>query len=473
MKKAAVILLALVIALSAVACVSTGGGNNSSLTVSNSSVSPSDNTDTSSDFSSSEPPSSITDSSKPDSSVAGPSSSHTGSSDKDEIISQPIPQPEPQPEPSIHEEHYCYSKLTDRQKEYYEVMHDAVNELQPSWIVLGEASRTYKTDVAVVRNALANDHPDIFWLPSYYATAIATSSAGTSTVMVYFSVSSDSNPSYLMTISERDRKAAELEKAVKEITDKVTATDPYEIELQLHDMLCEAVEYSDRTDDPQVYTAYGALVNKSAVCEGYSRAMQLLLSRFGIPCVTVTGTALSSGEGHMWNAVKLHGEWYHLDATWNDSTIGAVSHEYFNITDSLISLDHTFNKNYYEFEEGELDNGTLSFNTFRPICKGTEYNYFNRSGFVFFADGITALTGYITRVEDTAVEVKFSDTAFRDRFNADSDRFVQRINEQLRQDYPDCGFYIGAYSVSASVLRLYKTEQVTVDSSQVIVNSGQ
>ncbi len=453
MKRAAVILLALVIALSAVACVSKGGGNNSSLTVSNSNPSTSDNTDTSSD---NQPNTGTTDSSEPDSSIAGPSSSHTGSGD-DEIISKPNPNPEPLPKPSIHEEHYCYAKLTDRQKEYYEVMHEAVHELHPSWIVLGKADKTYKTDVAVVRNALANDHPDIFWIPSYYATAIGSDPLGSPAAMIYFSVSPDSDPSYLVRQSEKDILAAELEKAVKEITDRVTATDPYEIELQLHDLLCESVEYSTDTSNPFVYTSYGALVNKSAVCEGYSRAMQLLLGRFGIQSVTVTGVA--GGEGHMWNAVNLHGEWYHLDATWNDSTIGSVSHEYFNITDEVISIDHTFNKNYYEFGEGELENGTVSFNTFRPLCKGKQYNYFTRSGFTFFADGNADLVDYIVQQGGNTIEVRFSDTAFRDSFYADSDRAVQRINELLSLNYPNCGFYIGGYSVSASVLRLYKSNE--------------
>lgn len=462
MKKSAVILLAVLIALTSVACVSSGGNGDSSQTVSNPIVTPSQNGISSNSTSSADSSSGKPDSSITDSSMAGPSSSHTGSGDDDDIISRPKPdpkpEPEPQPDPSIHDEHYCYAKLTDRQKEYYEVMHDAVQNMQTEWIVLGKADKNYKTDVAVVRNALANDHPDIFWLPSYYATAIGTNSAGTPSTMIYFATSPEGNPSYLVKNSKKDDMADQLEKAVKEITGKVTATDPYEIELQLHDLLCETVDYSNNTNDPFVYTSYGALVNKKAVCEGYTRAMQLLLSRFGILSVNVTGIA--GGEGHMWNAVYLNNEWYHLDVTWNDSAVGMVSHEYFNVNDTAILLDHTFNKNYYEFGEGQLDSGTLSFNIFRPAANGTEYNYFNRSGFVLSPDGISSLCDYLAKTEADTVEILFSNVSFRNEFDVDSDRFIKKINEQLSINYPDCGFHISGYVVSSSVLRLYnRTEQ--------------
>ena len=60
---------------------------------------------------------------------------------------------------------------------------------------------------------------------------------------------------------------------VKDGSSPVTASGHYEIELQLHDLLCGEAEYNDDADDPAIYTAYGALVNKKALCEGYSRAM--------------------------------------------------------------------------------------------------------------------------------------------------------------------------------------------------------
>lgn len=63
-----------------------------------------------------------------------------------------------------------------------------------------------------------------------------------------------------------------------------------------------------------VYTAYGAFVNNRAVCQGNSIALAEIYERLGIE----TGFVLSEELKHMWNIVKLDGEWYHLDETWND-----------------------------------------------------------------------------------------------------------------------------------------------------------
>ena len=366
MKKIGAILLSVLLTLSAAACSQNGQAGSSAQTGTNSLGSSSSQIS-----SNSSKPNSSTHSSVKDSSIAGPSSSHAASSEEEDIITVP------DPGPSGHEAHYCYPLLTDRQKEYYNIMHDAVNNLQIHWIVLGKADANYKTDIAVVRNALVNDHPNVFWLPSYYATALGTDEKGESTALVYFSATSGGEPSYLTGRNEKERMAEELDAAVEKIVSKVTAKTQYEIELQLHDLLCAEVSYAENTDDPMVYTAYGALVGKRAVCEGYARAFQLLLSKFNIQAVTVAGVA--GGEGHMWNAVKLYDEWYHVDATWNDSKVGGISHEYFNVPDGIITADHTINKNAHQISNEILAQGKTSFNIYTPPCDGTEYNYFNRT----------------------------------------------------------------------------------------------
>ena len=63
--------------------------------------------------------------------------------------------------------------------------------------------------------------------------------------------------------------------------------------------------------------AYGALVDGKAVCEGYARAFQLLCNKANIDCVLLSGTADS--DNHAWNGVKISGDWYQIDVTWNDT----------------------------------------------------------------------------------------------------------------------------------------------------------
>ena len=70
-------------------------------------------------------------------------------------------------------------------------------------------------------------------------------------------------------------------------------------------------------------TAYGALVLRSAVCQGYAVAMYRLCREAGIGCRVLTGTATDPVTGeterHAWNRVEVEGRWYELDATWGST----------------------------------------------------------------------------------------------------------------------------------------------------------
>lgn len=68
-------------------------------------------------------------------------------------------------------------------------------------------------------------------------------------------------------------------------------------------------------------TAYGALVNGYAVCQGYAVAAYRLLRELGEECRVITGTVLlpdGSAEEHAWNIVRIGDVYYQLDITWND-----------------------------------------------------------------------------------------------------------------------------------------------------------
>lgn len=86
------------------------------------------------------------------------------------------------------------------------------------------------------------------------------------------------------------------------------------------------------------YDMYGALVKHSCVCQGYAETMFYLLREAGLSCAI----ASSENINHAWNIVKIHGKWYHIDATWDDPVWdmpGRSYHDYF-----LVSFD-TMNKN--------------------------------------------------------------------------------------------------------------------------------
>ena len=411
--------------------------------------------------SSSLPSSSQTPSSKPQ-------SDKPSSSEPSDVSSGQVSRPESKPgedientvtppEDTLHKNHYCYSLLTDVQKVYYEAMHTAVEQMTASWIVLGPHTEKYAADIAVVRSALVSDHPEIFWLPPYYVTALGKDKEGNSTALMMFSSSSEISPAYMVSRSEKAYMEKELESAVEEIASLVTAETPFEIELQLHDLLCSRVEYSNDKEDGMIYTAYGALVGGKAICEGYSRAMQLLLSRFGILSTTVTGIA--EGEGHMWNMVNIEGGWYNLDVTWNDSAGEFISHEYFNVTDAEISLDHTFSKDYTGIKAEELAKGQTSFNISRPLGTALDADYFVKCGFFYTPYKMDILAELLINGGEEVLEVKFADTATRDDFLQNYAIYVEQINAEIALISPEADFYIGATSVSTLTMKLYKTKK--------------
>lgn len=139
----------------------------------------------------------------------------------------------------------------------------------------------------------------------------------------------------------------------------------YQKELAVHNYLVENCEYDingikNDQISPESFTPYGALCLGVAVCEGYSEAASILLNRSGVDTIIITGE--SKGVGHAWNVVKIDGELYHLDITWDDpyqaDQKSGIIHYYFNLSDSDMSLDHEWDKNNYE------------------ACTATQYNYY-------------------------------------------------------------------------------------------------
>ena len=123
----------------------------------------------------------------------------------------------------------------------------------------------------------------------------------------------------------------------------------YEKELYLHDALIKKVTYTYSKLEEQ--NGYTTLVEGKGVCAGYAFALQYLLMRAGIQSYYVVGYA---GENHAWNLAKIDGEWYYVDATWDDPLTGSGSdsayspfHTYFNLSAEMMAEDHTLSGQPY------------------------------------------------------------------------------------------------------------------------------
>ena len=140
-----------------------------------------------------------------------------------------------------------------------------------------------------------------------------------------------------------------FEQKVNGIVQKVIKTDstPWENELRIHDYIVNNTKYNiDGLNNDSLtnidFSAYGILVNGTGVCEGYSKAMQLLLQKAGIECKRISG--LTTMGPHDWNLVKIEDQWFHVDVTWDDPVPdkGYHRYHYYNQCESVMKKDHTY-----------------------------------------------------------------------------------------------------------------------------------
>ncbi len=138
-----------------------------------------------------------------------------------------------------------------------------------------------------------------------------------------------------------DSRYPAVDQLVNTIADqclKECSTD-FEKALWLHDWILDNADY----DYSYSYcSAEGVLARGTGTCEAYHRAYVMLLNKVGIQTGRITG------NGHVWTAVKMNGNWYQVDSTWDDKGENVFyeyeEHLYFGITDSIMGLVHSDHK---------------------------------------------------------------------------------------------------------------------------------
>lgn len=112
----------------------------------------------------------------------------------------------------------------------------------------------------------------------------------------------------------------------------------------IHDWIVTHVQYDQSLTR---YTAYEAITDGTTVCQGYALLGYRFYSEAGFEVRIVEGS-VNTGE-HAWNLVKIDGDWYQLDLTWDDplgQAEDAVSYKYYLISDEQLAQDHIWEKNY-------------------------------------------------------------------------------------------------------------------------------
>lgn len=114
---------------------------------------------------------------------------------------------------------------------------------------------------------------------------------------------------------------------------------------RIHNYILNHTVYDKNTNNFDINSAYGSLIEGHAVCSGYADAFSIFMNTYKIPNIRV------SSENHLWNLVYINGKWLHIDLTWDDSENNKYDNNYFLITkEKLFSLDtkeHNFDESFF------------------------------------------------------------------------------------------------------------------------------
>ena len=246
---------------------------------------------------------------------------------------------------TLSDEFYFYrSTLSGTNKQAYDQIYAALyNGVQSVNLSVSVST----SDICDVVYSVYYDHPELFWVDSSLSYSYNYSNVVTSVTVNFNGTANDLSGSQ-----------QRFESAIAPLlsTARTLSNDIDKVKL-VHDYLTNTIDYTSGSQYNQ--SAYSAIVNGKTVCAGYAHAFQYCMQKLGIPAAYIVGYA---GEAHAWNILKLDGEYYCMDVTWDDPLNNPANYyyyNYFNITDAQISKDHTRD----------------AISARLPQCSGTKYSF--------------------------------------------------------------------------------------------------
>ena len=240
---------------------------------------------------------------------------------------------------------YYYSRMKPRERQIYELLHDAVVNGRRSAEIEGSADADSVTEIYF---SLVLDNPHLYYL-GREISIVRYSGAYEKTLI---------EPSYTLRREIIRDFNGRIERGVNDLIRRLKLAGVSDLEAvrRLHDYLASEADYDDTALNERkkgrlisAHSVIGVFSKQCAVCDGISKTVKLVLNSLDIPCIVVAGrSAFEEDNGnHAWNIVKIGGKAYHLDMTWdiNLSREGHISHEYFLISDQEAARDHEWKRN--------------------------------------------------------------------------------------------------------------------------------
>lgn len=266
---------------------------------------------------------------------------------------------------------YFYEQLSNTQKIIYNGLQESKNKLITGTYKIEYGNRFFDIlskengsnilgdDYQTAIEAFTHDNADLFFvdITKMYLNMETKKKGFKTTYNVYIAPDEGQNYYAKGFNSENDVRQAmkKIEQERDYIKSKLTG-NTYKDVKKIHDYLIDNIEYDEKGKSIGTYTIYGALVDKTCVCEGYTRTFKYIADYVGIKCVIMQGTATNTQgktEKHAWNAVSVDGTWYLIDATWDDPIIvgrgvvlNSTHYKYFLKGSNTFKKDHVLERQF-------------------------------------------------------------------------------------------------------------------------------
>lgn len=223
---------------------------------------------------------------------------------------------------------YYYEQLNKEQQKAYYAMKEGLLNQQDSFAV----PMLDKKELSDIYFMVRMDCPEIF-----YSVRFSYRYYPDSTAVEFI-------PEYLFQKDKIREHRQAMQARVKKLARQAQGLDEKGKELFIHDFIVQNVRY-DKLKKEYSHEIIGALGNGVAVCEGMAKAVKILCDELGIWCIIALSEA-NPAKGikyrHAWNVIKIGGQYYHVDATF-DNTLSkddTIRYDYVNLSDMQIARDH-------------------------------------------------------------------------------------------------------------------------------------
>ena len=222
---------------------------------------------------------------------------------------------------------YHYERLGERDKKLYRKLAEGMFCFQPSITLWGtgrrKAEELYEKIKLDLPAAFFDEEVELIWYPVLNRVTV--------------------RPRYRFSQQDAENIMAEVMMRAEPLIGSCRGRTDLEKERIIHDWFCEHVTYDYNYAQKMGGSSFelaAPLLWGRGVCSGISKAAKFLFDQVGIQSILMEGRTKdrpdAPGENHCWLMVKIGGQRYHLDITFN---MTGKTTRYFNMTDQEILED--------------------------------------------------------------------------------------------------------------------------------------